>query len=221
LRGRRLAQRMCAGEPAPVVAVLGTRAALAGPFSSAFVAEARTRTGREIAQHVLPQDPAAIAALARTIKNSDAAVLMCDASARELEPLVRALAAEGASVRLCGGTALAPEAFRSSARPLLEGVTYIDDGWRLPAADRARLDSLATATGTRAGAAWTRGWLVGRAIARVVAAGACTAQEVSEALRKGDPWLAERGFLDVSPEGATLPFYTVHNSRAVVLSDAQ
>lgn len=221
LRGRRLAARMCAGNPAPAVAVLGTRASLAGPFVTAFVSEARERTGREITQHVLPQDPAAITALARTIKNSNAAVLLCEASARELEPLVRALASEGASVRLCGGTALAPEGFRSSARPLLEGVTYIDDGWRLPAADRARLDSLATATGTRAGAAWTRGWLVGRAIARAVEAGACTALEVAAALRKGDAWLVERGFLDVSADGATLPFYAVHNGRSVVLSDAQ
>ncbi|MCE9626322.1 MAG: ABC transporter substrate-binding protein [Candidatus Eisenbacteria bacterium] len=221
LRGRRLATRMSEGSPTPVIAVLGSRASLAAPFASAFTAEARERTGREIAQHVLPQDPAAIAALARTVKGSNASVLMCDASARELEPLVRALASEGASVRMCGGTALAPEGFRASARPLLEGVTYIDDGWRLPAADRSRLDSLAVATGTRAGSVWTRGWLVGRAIARAVDGGACTAHEVADALRKGDAWLAERGFLDVSPEGATLPLYTVHNGRSIVLSDTQ
>ena len=216
-RGRRLAEQMCKGNPAPIVGVVATRAALASPFVGAFVAEAGTRTGRSVTQRLLPQDPAAISALARVLKLSDASVLMCEASARELEPLVRALAAEGAALRLCGGTALLPEGFRASARPLLEGVTTIDDSWRLAAPERARLDSLATTTGTRAGTVWTRGWLIGRAIARAIDGGACCASEVAAALRASDPWFAERGFLDVSVDGARLPLYTVHNGRSIAL----
>lgn len=220
LRGRRLAERMCEGNPPPVVAAVGTRANLAAPFAQAFIAEASSRTGRPVTPSVLPQDPAAITALVRSIRNSGAGVLLCDASTRELEPLVRSLASEGVMVRLCGGTALAPEGFRASARPLLEGVTYIDDGWRLAPIDRTRLDSLATATGTRPGTVWTRGWLLGRAIARAVDGGACTGAEVAQALRAGDAWLAERGFLDVAPDGARLPLYTVHNGRSIALPDA-
>ncbi len=221
LRGQRLAARMCEGNPPPVVAVVSTRAGAASPFTSAFIAEASTRTGHAITPSVLPSDPAAVVALARALKNSGASVLMCDASSRELEPLVRALASEGAALRLCGGTALAPEGFRANARALLEGVTYIDDGWRLAAPERARLDSLATLTGTRAGTVWTRGWLLGRAIARAVEGGACSADELAMAMRASDAWLADRGFLDLSADGARLPFYTVHNGRAIALSETQ
>ena len=104
-----------------------------------------------------------------------------------------------------------------TARFCVEGVTTIDDSWRLAAPERARLDSLATATGTRAGTVWTRGWLIGRAIARAIDGGACTASEVATALRASDPWFAERGFLDVTADGARLPLYTVHNGRAIAL----
>jgi hypothetical protein len=94
-------------------------------------------------------------------------------------------------------------------------VAWVDDDWRLAAGTRALLDSLATATGTRAGALWTRGFLAGRALAAAVDAGALTAGEIAAAWHAPADTSDAGGFLDLSRQGATLHVYTVRRGRSV------
>jgi ABC-type branched-subunit amino acid transport system substrate-binding protein len=60
------------------------------------------------------------------LKASGASVLFWDGPARDAEGLLRALAGEGASLRLCGGPTLSPDGMRANVRPLLEA----SPGWR-------------------------------------------------------------------------------------------
>lgn len=203
------------------VAIAGSAAGIRGAFATAFALEVEARGGKVVRRDVVPASGPEVALLAASLKASGADVLLWDGSSRDAEALVRALATAGAALRVCGGPALAPEAMRPAARPLLEGVTYVDDDWHLPAATRVRLDSLAAATSTRSGSQWTRGFLAGRCIAAAVDAGALTASEIADQLHAPGDTTRAGGFLDLTSEQATLMIYVVRHGKAVEARGAQ
>lgn len=208
------------GREAHTLAIAGNAAGVRGPFANAFAREVEARGGKVVRRNIATADAGSAATLAASLKASGADVLFFDGSTREAESLVRALASAGANVHLCGGPALAPEGFRASARPLLEGVTWVDETWRASDPVRARLDSLAARTGTRSGSLWLRGWLTGRRIAAAIDGGARSAGEVADALRARDSSLAAGGYIDLSAEGVKLPVSIVRNGRVMVVDGA-
>jgi ABC-type branched-subunit amino acid transport system substrate-binding protein len=217
-RARALADHVLGRTPRRV-AIVGSASGLRGLFASAFAAEVTSRGGRVVRREPSRSSAADAALQASTLKSSGAEVLFWDGPGRDAETLVRALASAGASVRLCGGPALAPESLRPAARPLFEGVTWVAEDWRLAARERALVDSLAAATGTRSGSLWPRGFLAGRAIAAAVDGGARTPNEVARALRAADSLLAAASVLDATREGATIPVYVIRRGRAVEVGD--
>lgn len=196
-----------------VVAISGSAAGVKSAFADAFAEEVKSRGGRVARREPARGSAGDMALHVRAIKESGADVLFWDGAAKDAEALLRALASEGVSVRLCGGPALSPEGMRPQARALLEGVAWVSDDWRLPTPVRARLDSLAAATGLRKGAFWTQGWLAGRGIAAAIDGGARTAQEVARALKADAAGGAGR--MDARSAGATLPVYVMTAGRAV------
>ncbi len=197
------------GRDATSVAITGSATAVHGAFADAFAVEVTARGGR-----VVRREPARTAASeakqqAVSLKASGATVLFWDGPARDAETMLRALAGEGASLRLCGGPALAPDGMRTAARPLLEGVAWVAEDWRLPEPIRAHLDSLARASGGRPGSLWTRGYLAGHAIAAAVDRGARTPGELAELLRGRSP----AGTLDPAIAATSLPVFIVKNGR--------
>jgi ABC-type branched-subunit amino acid transport system substrate-binding protein len=215
-RARALAEVVLGSKPHPV-AIAGSAAGVRGAFADAFAREVEARGGRVVRRDTAPGAAGEAAQLAVSLKSSGAEVLLWDGPGRDAETLVRALATAGAALRVCGGPGLAPDGMRAGARPLLEGVTWVDDNWRLPATVRARLDSLANATGTRPGSLWTRGYLAGRQIAAAVDAGALTAAEVAARWRPASDTsgAGSTGFLDPATTGATFATFVVHNGRSV------
>jgi len=147
-------------------------------------------------------------------------VLVWDGEPREAEALLREMSRQKAAVRLCGGEGLAPERLHSEARLLLEGVRYVAEEWRLAEPERVALDSALALRGQGpATPLHVRGWIAGRAIARAVADGALCPEEVAAHLvrRCGPPpWLAERRFLDVERDGASLTLHVVQRGRASI-----
>ena len=218
-RARALAE-IVLGPDAHAAAIVGSAAGIRGAFAAAFAAEVEARGGR-IARREVVRAGADVAQQASGLLASGADVLFWDGGARELEPLVRALAAAGASLTLCGGPALAPDGMPAKLKPLLEGVTWVADDWRLSDDVRARLDTLAAAAGFRAGSLWTRGFLAGRRIADAVDAGARCAAEVADQLRHPDPVLAAAGSLACERDGARLPVFVTRHGKAVEAGAAQ
>lgn len=214
LRARALADVVLSRE-AHTVAIAGSASGVRASFATAFAREVESRGGKVVRRDATAAATGDLGRLARSIEASGADVLLWDGPTRDTEALIRALAAEGMTLRVCGGPALAPDAVRASARPLFEGVAYVEDDWRLPADVRARLDSLAAAAGVRAGSLWTRGFLAGRRIAAAIDAGALTSSEVAERLRSPDAALAAAGYLDFGRDGVTLPVYVVRGGKPV------
>jgi ABC-type branched-subunit amino acid transport system substrate-binding protein len=208
-RARALADVVLGREPR-VVAISGSTAGVRSAFADAFATQVTGRGGRVARREALRTSSAELAAHVRAVRESGATVLFWDGPARDAESLLQTLATQGVNVRLCGGPALAPEGMRAGARALLEGVAWVSDDWRLPPPVRARLDSMATASGLRPGAFWTQGWLAGRGIASAIDGGARSAEEVARALRVRDD-----GLLEARPLGATLPVFVVSGGRAV------
>ncbi|HTO90522.1 MAG TPA: ABC transporter substrate-binding protein [Candidatus Sulfotelmatobacter sp.] len=143
--------------------------------------------------------------------------LLWDGESREAETLLRELARQKVSVRLCGGEELSPERMHAESRLLLDGVRIVADEWRLPSDQQAALDSIVAARGeSRSTGIHVRGWLAGRAIAEALASGALCPEEVAAALAArcgAGPWLASHRFLDVFREGATLPLVEVSHGK--------
>lgn len=216
-RGEALA-RAVLGEKFRKVAIFTSSAVARGALVTAFAAAAESLGATIVRRDVYPPGGGDFRAFARGMRTFGADVLFWDGDTREAVTLLRQLGAEGVSVRVCGGTALAPDQFHAGEKVLLEGVTYVADDWRLAPAQQAIVDSLAAARGEHAGALWTRGFLSGRRIAAAVAAGARTPAEMSARLASRDPELRAHGFLDVSAEGATLPVWTIQRGRAVEIA---
>ena len=216
-RAQVLANSVLAGK-ARRVAVVASSRAMDSEFVRSFVAEAESLAGRIVRRDAYASGALEFRSTARAVKASGAEVLLWDGESREAEALVRALAAEGVSVRICGGEALAPEQFHAGARTWFEGVTYVAEDWKLTAPQQAWLDSLARGAGSKAGPLWTRGFLAGRRIAAAIDAGARAPGELAAALRHRESTMREAGMLEVTFEGARLPVYGVQRGKAVELT---
>jgi ABC-type branched-subunit amino acid transport system substrate-binding protein len=212
-RARALAD-IVLGHDAHTIAVVGSAAGIHGAFADAFVAEVTTRGGH-VARREVARTGADVTAQAQGLKASGADVLFWDGATRDIETLVRALATEGAALRVCGGPTLAPDAMRASVRPLLEGVTWVAEEWKLEPRARAFVDSAAAVAGSRPGSLWLRGFLAGRAIATAIDAGARCAPEVADQLRNHDATLAAAGALECERFGAALPVFVVQRGKVV------
>jgi ABC-type branched-subunit amino acid transport system substrate-binding protein len=209
------------GRAARRVAILGSAAGVRGPFADAFAAEVTARGGRIVRREPARRLGTEAVRQAASIRAGGVEVVFFDGAARDAETLVRALAGEGASVRVCGGPELAPEGMRPPARGLFEGVTWVAEDWRLEPEARTHADSLAARAGLRMGSLWTRGFLAGRLVAGAVDGGARTPNELARALRAADPVLAAGNVLDAPGAGATLPVYVVRNGRATEAEPGQ
>jgi ABC-type branched-subunit amino acid transport system substrate-binding protein len=218
-RARALAEAVLGREP-HAVAVVGSAAGIHGAFAQAFVAEVTARGGRLARREAARTGGSEVTQQAQSLKASGADVLFWDGATRDIEALVRALATEGASLRVCGGPILAPDALRASVRPLLEGVTWVAEDWKLDARSRAFVDSAAAVAHSRAGSLWTRGFLAGRAIAGAIDEGARCAPEVALLLRNRDATLAAAGALECERDGATLPVFVVQRGKVVSVTAA-
>jgi len=213
-RGEALA-RAVLGENFRKVAFFTSTGAAKSPLLSSFTAAAESLGATIVRRDVYAPGGGDFRAFARGVRTFGADVVFWDGDSREAVTLLRQLAAEGVSVRVCGGTALAPDQFYANEKVLLEGVTYVADDWRLAAPHQALVDSLAGARGERAGALWTRGFLTGRRLAAAVSAGARTPEELAARLASRQPALRSHGFLDVRLDGATLPVWTVQRGSPV------
>ena len=204
------------GSGAHTVAVVGSAAGIQGPFADAFVAEVTMRGGRLARREVARTGGSEVTQQAQVLKASGADVLFWDGATRDIEALLRALATEGAALRVCGAPTLAPDAMRAGVKPLLEGVTWVGEDWKLDPRARAYVDSAAAVARSRAGSLWVRGFLAGRAIADAIDAGARCAPEVAALLRNRDATLAAAGALECERAGATLPVFVVQRGKVVV-----
>ena len=217
-RARALAD-VVLGPGSHAVAVVGSTAGIRSAFADAFVAEVKARGGKLARREVARTGGSEVTDQARGLKSSGADVLFWDGATRDIEALVRALATEGAALRLCGGPTLAPDGMRSSVRPLLEGVTWVAEDWKLDARSRAYVDSAASVAGSKPGSLWTRGFLAGRRIADAIDAGARCAPEVAVQLRNRDAGLAAVGLLECERAGAALPVFVVQRGKVVAVGD--
>ena len=208
-RARALADAVL-GRDAVSAAISGSATGVQGAFADAFADEVVARGGRIVRREAVRTQPGELTQQVGSLKASGASVLFWDGPARDAEGLLRLLAGEGVSLRLCGGPALAPEGMRANVRPLLEGVAWVVDDWRLAEPMRAHLDSVARAGGGKPGSLWTRGFIAGHAIAAAVDRGARTPGEISEILRGRAP----AATLDPALTASTLPVYVVKNGRA-------
>lgn len=213
-RGERLARAMLAGGPRKIAILTSTSVAHAS-FVDAFAAEAESLGATIVRRDAYAPGTADFRVASRGLRTFGAEVLFWDGESREADALVRQLAADGVSIKLCGGPSLAPDQFHSTARTLLEGVTWIADDWQLDAPAQAHLDSLLRARGEKSSPLATRGFLAGRRIAAAVDAGARTSGELAARLRASDATLREHGLLDLAAEGATLPVYVVTRGKSV------
>jgi ABC-type branched-subunit amino acid transport system substrate-binding protein len=213
-RAQRLAQAV-AGTRGRKVAILTANTLAHSLFTDAFAAAAESLGARIVRRETYAPNTVDFKMLSRSVKAAGAEVLFWDGDSHEADALVRQLATEGVSVKLCGGAALAPEFYHAASRTLLEGTTWVGDDWQLPAAETAALDSLARLRGEKVSPLWIRGFLAGRRIADAVDAGARTPPELAARLRTGDPSLRAWGLLDVAADGAALPVYTLVRGRAV------
>ena len=203
------------GHDPHTVAVVGSAAGIHGAFADAFVAEVTMRGGKLARREPARTGGAEVPQQAQSLKASGADVLFWDGPSRDIEALVRALATEGAALRVCGGPTLAPDGLRPSVRPLLEGVSWVAEDWRLDARAKGYVDSVASVAHSRPGSLWTRGFLAGRAIAGAIDSGARCAPEVAAMLRHHDPTLADAGALECERLGALLPVFVVRGGKVV------
>ena len=90
------------------MAIAGSALSLRGAFVAAFVREVEARNGRIVRRETAPPSGRDNGPLAISLKASGADVLLWDGPGRDAETLIRALATEGASLRMCGGPALTP-----------------------------------------------------------------------------------------------------------------
>jgi len=213
-RGGDLARAVLSG-PARRVAIMVSSAVMKAPLVTTFAARAESLGAKIVRRDTYPPGTTDFRTFSRGLRAFGAEILFWDGEPRDAAAMLRQLATDGVSVKVCGGTSLAPDQYHSGEKLYVEGVTYIADDWRLAPAHQALVDSLAQSRGEKSGALWTRGFLAGRAIAEAVAAGARTPGELAERLRHRDARLRAAGFLDCAREGATIPVLTVQRGKPV------
>jgi ABC-type branched-subunit amino acid transport system substrate-binding protein len=189
------------------------------PFARGFEAAAESLGAEVVWREVYASGNVGFREQVKAIAAKRVEVLFWDGDASEVDALLKQLARERVSVKICGGMPLAPEQHHAETQLLLEGVQYVGDEWSLPVVSSAKLDSvLVNREARERNPVEIRGYLAGKMLASAIDAGALCPEEVAAWLadrRAKDPWLAARGFLDLSGEGVSLPFYTVSRGRAV------
>ena len=190
-----------------------------GSFRSGFQAAAESLGSSIVSTEVYPAGTVNFRDEVRNLVARRVDLLLWDGDPREAESMLRELASQRVSMRICGGEGLAPNQHHAEIRPLLEGIQYVADGLaarrlharppRQPGA-RDRRGPFRLAPCPR---------LSGRPVVRACARGGALCPEEITA------WLASTGgaasdplrleFLDVSREGATLPIYVVRRGRGV------
>lgn len=217
LRGKRLAHAVLADGRHRIALVISS-ASVEAPFVRGFTTAAESLGSTVVRRDQYAAGGLTFSAISRAIKTSGADLLFWDGEAREADALVRQLAKDAVAIRLCGGSALAPDQFHPVSRPLFDGVQYSSDDWQLAPAAAAIVDSLARAKGLeREAGLLVKGWLAGRRIAAAVDAGALCPEEVVSALAAAtyrEPELRGRGFLEFGAE-VSLPVYTITRGRPV------
>ena len=150
-------------------------------------------------------------------------VLFWDGEPGEADALLRQLAHDRASMRICGGAALAPEGHHAEMKFLLEGVQYVGEDWILPETLRAAIDSASTArTGAEATPVFVRGWITGNALRAALDAGALCPAEIGAELRQRvtkDASAESHRFLDPGVPGCELPVFRVVRGAAVRVTE--
>jgi ABC-type branched-subunit amino acid transport system substrate-binding protein len=200
------------------VGVLTASGAARGPFARGFTAAAEALGGEIAWVATFAPGSREFRDESRIVAQRRLDALFFDGEEQEAAALVRTLTTDRVAVQLCGGESLHPDHHVTAVRTLLEGVVGVGSDWELPARSRARLDSLARATGASdAHDLHVRGWLAGRVLCAAVAGGALCPEEIARAIRGAsarEPWLATHGFLDGASAGATLALWTVRGGRA-------
>jgi ABC-type branched-subunit amino acid transport system substrate-binding protein len=217
-RGSRLASGVLDGRPRRV-GILVSNASEGSSFALGFAAAAERMNAPVVWRDVYAAGSLNFRDEVRALVVNQVEILFWDGEAREAEALVRQLARDRVSLRLCGGEGLAPEQHHVETRVLLEGVLYVGEDWQLGAAVQARLDSLvAPEESERVGSLVVRGYLAGRMLRAAVAGGALCPEEITAFLAshtEQEPYLHARRFLDLGEEDVVLPVYTVTRGRGV------
>ena len=195
-----------------------TSGTLTSPFVRGFT-ETAEGSGATIVMKTTYASGATFRAEVRELMAKKVEVLFWDGEAREVVPLLRMLSREGASMRICGGQALAPEQHHVEAHFLLEGVQYVGDEFVLPKALNAMLERESMErTGSPVGPVFVRGWLAGHAIRAALDAGALCPEEIAVELEKRRTrggFLGAHGFLEPGVQGLTLQVYAISRGKAI------
>ena len=188
-------------------------------FALGFVETARALGSEPVWRDSYSAGNTDFGAAAKGIAAKRVEVLFWEGDPRDASLLLRRLARDRVAVQLCGGQALAPDLYHSSVRPLLEGVRYVADDWRLPPALGASLDTLLHAWGAaERKPLHERGFLIGNLLASVIEGRALCPEEITHSLAtrlSREPHLRARQFLDWSADGVRLPVFTMSQGRAV------
>jgi ABC-type branched-subunit amino acid transport system substrate-binding protein len=188
-------------------------------FVRGFAAAAESLGGRIVWRDTYAPGSLGFRDAVRALKAQAVQILFWEGEAREGEVLVRQLAQERVSLRLCGGSDLDPDGHHAITKTLLEGARFVGLDWGLAPGSRAVLDSLVRVHGEpEANRLHVAGYLAARLIGSAVASGALCPEELSAALarRVGEqPYLRSRGFFAWAADEATLTIYTVRGGRAV------
>ncbi len=144
-------------------------------------------------------------------------LLFWDGNPEEGAALLREIQRQRLDLRICGGEALSPANQHRTTLGLLEKARYVADDWSVQPGLRAPLDSLLHAEGVdEVTSLHVRGFLAAWLVAAAVQSRALCPEEMTASLTtwvRGDPYLVERGFLDWSAEGATLPVYEIERGE--------
>ncbi|MBI5170019.1 MAG: amino acid ABC transporter substrate-binding protein [Candidatus Eisenbacteria bacterium] len=211
-RGAVLARAVLEGKPRKV-AIYTSQSSAADPFVRSFAATAESLGAKIVRRETYAGGTTDFRVLSRGLRTFGAEVLFWDGESREADALLRQISADGVGVKVCGGSELSPDRMHTMTRPLLDGVRWVADDWKLPAVQQAVLDSIAKSRSERAGTIWVRGFLAGRRIAAAVDAGARTPAELGARLRHRDGARRAAGFLECTLDGATLPVYLVQRGK--------
>ena len=218
-RGVALARAMIEPSRAVRVAALTSSSVERSAFARGFLETISSLGATVVERASYAPGTVAFKNTSEMIRSKRADILFWDGESREADGLLRQLAQDKVSVRLCGGENLAPDRIRAENRPLLEGVRYVGEDWRLPAAAQATLDSMVRVRGGSVSPGLqTRGYLAARSIARAVGSGALCAPEIAAELATRvlrDPYQSRHRFLEPE-DGARIPVWTVVRGRATL-----
>jgi ABC-type branched-subunit amino acid transport system substrate-binding protein len=216
-RGRRLA-RAALGGAALRVGVLVSSSAR-GALTRGFVSAARAAGANVVWEDHYPDGNLNFRDKVKALTANQVQILFWDGEAREAEALVRQLARDRVSLKLCGSAGLSPASHHAETKILLEGVQYVGDEWEPGPTLRAHLDRVITEeSDEREAGLALRGYVSGRLLAAAVGSGALCPEEIAAwlaARTESEPYLKARGFLDLSGQDVTIPVYTAQRGEGV------